>query len=124
MKFLADKKCCYQTDKVHDDFELLKVADIANHEILTFVYNYFAGNLPPVFHNYYRTFAEFHSINTRNADTHIRQINRNSNIGAVSVKVKGATLWNSIDNEIRNSINTKQFRSNHKKSLFPYDRNV
>ena len=111
----------YSTDKLHDDFELLKVADIANQEMLTFIFNYFSGNLPPVFHNYYVTFAELHNINTRNANNHIRNIDRSTNTGADSVKIKGAALWNSLSNEIENYINSKKIRSAYKESLFTYD---
>ena len=111
----------YSTDKLHDDFELLKVADIANQEILTFVFNYFSGNLPPVFQNYYVTFAELHNINTRNANNHIRYIDHNTNIAADSVKIKGAALWNRLSNATKNSLNTKIFRSAYKMSLFPYN---
>ena len=121
LKVLAGKKNRYSTDKLHDDFELLKVADIANQEILTFVFNYFSGNLPPVFQNYYVTFAELHNINTRNANNHIRYIDHNTNIAADSVKIKGAALWNRLSNATKNSLNTKIFRSAYKMSLFPYN---
>ena len=41
LKVLAGNIFLYSTDKLHDDFELLKVDDIANLEILNFVFNYF-----------------------------------------------------------------------------------
>ena len=118
---LSGKRFCYSTDKLHDEFGLLKVADIANQEILTFVYNYFSNNLPSVFQNYFVTFADSHAINTRNSKSHIRKIKRNRHMGANSVKAKDAELWNILNNDITTVPNTKQFRRKYKESLLTYN---
>ena len=39
----------YSTDKLHDEFEILKVKDIIKQEVATFVHNFFSNSLPPVF---------------------------------------------------------------------------
>ena len=123
LKVLAGKTFRYSTDKLHDEFGLLKVSDITNQEVLTFVFNYFLDNLPPVFQNYYVTFGDENAINTRNANNLIRKIRRNTNFGANSIKSKGADLWNSLKTELKSSFTTKQFRIKYKLSLFPYERN-
>ena len=122
LKVLAGKKYRYPTDKLHDDFSLLKVTDITRQEVLTFVFNFFMDSLPTVFRNYYETFSETHNINTRNANLNIRKIRRNNNFGAKSIKIIGADLWNDLSRDLRTSANTKQFRYNYKESILPYKR--
>ena len=121
LKVLSGNKFRYPTDKLHNEFGLLKVADIASQEILTFTYNYFSNNLPSVFQNYFVTFAESHAIGTRNSKNHIRKIKRNTHMGANSVKAKGAELWNNLINDITTVPNTKQFRKKYKEYLLPYN---
>ena len=124
LKVLAGKKYRYPTDKLHDEFDLLKVNDITNQEVLTFVYNFFSNGLPEIFNNYYQTFSENHSYDTRNASLMIRKSRRNNELGAKSIKNKGSDLWNNLNNNIKLSLNTKLFRSNYKKYILPYNRNA
>ena len=121
LKVLSGKKYRYPTDKLHDEFYLLKVSDITKQETLTFVFNFFMDELPSVFNNYYETFSNNHNINTRNANLHIRKIKRNNNFGASSIKSIGADLWNDLNSDIKKSSTTKQFRFNYKKSILPYE---
>ena len=124
LKVLAGKKYRYPTDKLHDDFDLLKVKDITNQEVLTFVYNFFSNGLPEIFSNYYQTFSESHSYNTRNASLRIIKSRRNNELGAKSIKNKGSDLWNKLNNNIKLSLNTKLFRLNYKKYILPYNKNA
>ena len=120
LKVLAGKKYRYPTDKLHDEFDLLKVTDITNQEVLTFVFNFFSDALPSIFKNYYETFAQNHNYNTRNANLHIKEIKRNNDYGAKSIKIIGSNLWNNISNELKTSLNTKKNRFDYKFSLLPY----
>ena len=65
LKVLSSKKIRYPTDKLHNEFEILKFQNMVNQDIITFVLNYLAINLPSAFNNYYETLASIHSINTR-----------------------------------------------------------
>ena len=121
LKVLSGKKYRYPTDKLHDEFNLLKVSDITKQETLTFVFNFFMDDLPSVFKNYYETFSNNHNINTRNANLNIRKIRRNNNFGASSIKSIGANLWNDLNIDIKKSSTTKQFRFNYKKCILPYE---
>ena len=123
LKVLAGKKYRYPTDKLHNEFDLLKVSDITNQEVLTFVYNFFSNGLPGIFNNYYQTFSENHSYNTRNAGLSIRKIRKNNEFGAKSIKIKGSDLWNNLNNSIKVVSNTKKFRYDYKKSILPYNSN-
>ena len=101
LKVLSGKKYRYPTDKLHDEFNLLKVSDITKQETLTFVFNFFMDDLPSVFKNYYETFSNNHNINTRNANLNIRKIRRNNNFGASSIKSVGANLWNDLSIDVK-----------------------
>ena len=90
LKVLSEKKYRYPTEKLHKEFNLLLVKDIANQELLTFVHNYYSNSLPPVFENYFKPFD--HHYNTRNGHQTIRIEDHDTEIAAASVKVMGAKL--------------------------------
>ena len=120
LKVLSGKKFRFSTDKLHNDFELLKVNDMMNQEILTFVHNYFSNSLPSAFNNYYETLASIHGLNTRHGSNLIKKVKHRTKIGALSIKVHGAELWNKLSNYLKSISNVKRFRSEYKKSIIPY----
>ena len=83
---------------------------MVNQEILTFVYNYFANSLPSAFDNYYETLASVHGINTRHGNDLLRKVIHRTKMGALSVKIHGAELWNKLDNNLKSISNVKGFR--------------
>ena len=95
--------------------ELLKVTDITEQEIVTFVHNYFGNNLPPVFNDYYNTLANQHQRNTRNGHNLLYILGHVTDIAASSIKIAGAKLWNNLDNNLKNIPKSKSFRSQFKK---------
>ena len=121
LKVLAHKKFRYSTNKLHDDFGILKVMDIANQEILTFVYKYFNNNLPSVFQDYFTLFGNENGTVTRNTNFNIRFIERHSMYGEKSVKVVGAKLWNNLHNDVRLATSIKLFKSKLKSAILPYE---
>ena len=112
LKVLAGKEYRFSTDKLHVEFELLKVKDIKEQEILTFVHNFFSNSLPPVFDNCFDTFD--HPYQIRNGSKSIRIRNHSSEMAATSVLVKGATLWNALDIRFKNISKRKNFRAQFK----------
>ena len=94
LKVLSSKKFRYSTDMLHNEFKILKVEDMVKQEVLTFVFNYFNDNLPPVFDNYYDTLASTHCRNTRHGSNLIRKIKHKIDIAAHSIKIQGAELCN------------------------------
>ena len=123
LKVLSSKKFRHSTDKLHNEFEILKVQDIINQEILTFVFKYFANSLPPVFNNYYETLANTHGLNTRHG-SNLRKVSHKTKTGALSIKIHGAELWNKLDNNLKSIPHVKSFRSRYKKSILPYRTNI
>jgi len=115
LKVLSEKKYRYPTEKLHKELDLLLVKDIANQELLTFVYNYFSNSLPPVFDNYFEPFD--HQYGTRNGSSTIRVENHDTNMAAASVLVKGAKLWNNLPFCYKNITNRKNFRTKYKKDI-------
>ena len=119
LKVLSSKKFRYSTDKLHNEFEILKVKDMVNQEILTFVHNYFSNSLPTAFNNYYETLISIHGINTRHG-SNINKIPYRTKMGALSIKIHGAELWNKLDNNLKSISHVKCFRFRYKNSIIPY----
>ena len=115
LKVLLKKDYRFPTDELHKSMELLKVTDITEQEIVTFVHNYFRNNLPPVFNDYYNTLANQHQRNTRNGHNLLYILGHVTDIAASSIKIAGAKLWNNLDNNLKNIPKSKSFRSQFKK---------
>ena len=122
LKVLSEKKYRYPTEKLHRELELLLVEDIANQELLTFVHNFFSNSLPPVFDNYFDTFD--HPYQTRHGPKSIRIKKHSSETAAASVLVKGASLWNALDINLKDINKRKNFRAQFKiAKVNSYDQN-
>ena len=119
LKVLSNKKFRFSTDKLHNEFDILKVQDMLNQEILSFVFKYSINSLPPAFNNYYETLASTHGLNTRHGGN-LRKVRYETNMGALSIKVHGPELWNRLDNNIKSLPNVKCFKTFYKKSIIPY----
>ena len=76
-KVLSRKDYRFSTDKLHDEFELLKIEDITKQEIASFVHKFFSNSLPSVFSGYFETLASNHNRNTRNGYNLIKIKNKN-----------------------------------------------
>ena len=122
MKVLSSKKFRYSTDKLHNEFEILKVQDMVNQEILTFVHNYISNSLPSAFNNYYETLASIHGINTRHGSNLNKPMHR-TKMGALSIKIHGAELWNKLDYNLKSISHVKSFRFRYKEAIIPYRTN-
>ena len=95
--------------------DLLKINDIVEQEIVSFVHNYFSNKLPPVFNNYYSTLADQHQRNTRNGHNLLYIHNHDTNIAATSMKISGAKLWNNLEINFKSIPKIKGFRNTFKK---------
>ena len=75
--------------------------------------------LPEFFSNYYSTFSNIHTIDTRGSDKQFIIPRHRSKMGARTVKVYGASLWNELANHMKECSTVKSFRIEYRKSL-PY----
>ena len=115
LKVLSKKDSDYPTEKLHKEFKILMVQDIKNHEILTFVHNYFNDNLPPVFDDYFNNFN--HCYNTRNRNTSFQIRDHNTDLAALSVQIDGSKQWNNLNNDLKLIPKRKLFRKELKEYL-------
>ena len=122
LKVLSGKDYMYSTDKLHDEFEILKIKDIIKQEVATFVHNFFSNSLPPVFDGYFETLVSYHNRNTRYGSNLIRIQNHYTDIAASSIKIQGAKVWNNLNNDLKKVDKVKNFRKKFKFSCFSYER--
>ena len=95
--------------------KILKVCDIDDYIIGTFMYEYLHENIPELFRNSFQRNADVHDHNLRNAnDLHMPygQLDNRK----FSIKFAGANLWNSLPSFVKNSQWTHIF----KKSITHY----
>ena len=100
----------YSTNQLHNDFEVLKVTDIIDQELLSFVHNYRYNNLPEVFSGYFTPRADVQTIQTRNIRHKLVIALYRSSFGKSTVKVEGAPLWNTLSFSLQENSNLKSFR--------------
>ena len=120
LKVLSSKNYCFSTDMLHNEFELLKVKDIVKQEVITFVHNFFSNSLPPVFDGYFETLASNHNRNTRYGNNLIKISNHSTKFAASSMKIQGAKVWNSLDNNLKAINKVKNLRNKFKYTRLPY----
>ena len=115
LKVLSEKNYRHPTEKLHKEFELLLVEDLAKQELLTFVHNYYSNTLPPVFNDYFDPFN--HPYKTRYGHNTIRLKIHDTEMAAASVLVKGAKLWNKLNASYKTITNRKNFRTKIKSDM-------
>ena len=121
LKILTFKNYRYSTNQLHNEFDILKVNDIINQEILTFVHQYINNKLPSVFDQY---FTHRFSIDEYiSSGRKIRFITPRfyTDVGADAINVKGAQLWNGLKLDIDPNVSNKVFKKAFKESVLKYD---
>lgn len=116
LKILCRKSYRYPTYELHHELGLLTVKEIYEFRVLCFVYKQRAHTLPTVFDNYYMPNSALHNRITRqNNDLHIRSYK--TRVGKLSIRVSGATFWNKLPLDIKNTQSFKNFKSKCKNYL-------
>ena len=121
LKILTFKDYRYSTNRLHNDFEILKVNDITKQEILNFVHGYINNKLPNVFDDYFthRFSMEMYIISERKVRFIIPK--HQTNVGADTIDVKGAQLWNNLKLNIKPNVSNKIFKKAFKDSILKYE---
>ena len=93
--------------------KFLKLNDINNFQIVSFVYECINGLAPQYFENFFISLSSKHSIGTRQSKTGNLFLERQNTVqyGIRSIQYAGAKLWNSVLYEIRLDSSIKKFRS-------------
>ena len=120
LKVLMKKNYRYSTNKLHNDLNILKVEDLVDQEILTFVSKFKNGKLPKIFDSYFEFRGNHQQIRTRNIENKLLIPTTRTNYGEQTVKVKGALLWNQLPSTLSTIEKPKTFRKNWKKSKSIY----
>ena len=100
------------TDDSRHLFKSLNILDIYELNIyLTgiFMYWYYRGNLSAYFTNFFTNNESIHSYNTRSA-TKIHVEFKRTNYAKFSLRCKGATMWNSLPDDIKNIDSFDRFK--------------
>ena len=118
LKVLLEKEWRYSTNKLHNDINILQVEDLFSQEISTFVCNYFRGNLPGAFSDYFQTFD--HRYDTREKTTRLKLPKCRTELGKKTVKFTGCIIWNDLSQEQKSIKNPKSFRKAIKDNVLDY----
>ena len=115
LKVLSNKNYRHPTEKLHKEFKLLLVEDLAKQELLTFAHNYFSNSLPSVFENYFDSFD--HVYETRYGSNTIRLKIHDTEKAAASVLIRGAKRWNELNPCDKTITTRKAFRTKIKSDM-------
>ena len=105
------------------NLKILKLHDLFQLKLLSFVYESVNKISPVCFHNFFKSVESVHQYGTRQAgkdDIFLPQKNT-SQYGLRSVRYNGAKCWNDIPVEIKRSPSVKMFRQKLKTFLFEHN---
>ena len=120
LKVLSKKHYMHPTNELHNYLKILKVNDLVEQEILTFVFNFMKSKLPKKFDDYFKLRKTNQQIVTRKFENALVPPTTRTNYGEQTIKVKGATLWNQLPSTLQELSSTVSFRSEWKNSKLPY----
>ena len=107
------------SDPIFSRLGLLKVGDIFQLQLLSFMYDCYHGLVPSYFSSYFTPVASMHHYDTRAASRGDLFLQRKNTFiyGIRSIQYSGARLWNTLPAPIRDSQSVSVFRS-QVKALF------
>ena len=105
---------------IFSDLKILKLSDLFQLPLLSFVYDCINKISPPYFHSFFELVDSVHQYSTRQASkNNIFLIQKNTlQYGLRSVRYYGAKCWNDIPVEIKKSPSANNFRRKLKAYLF------
>ena len=104
------------TDPTFKSLKLLKFENIISLQVAKIMYLYKSGQLPESFQNMFFTGQEIHNYNTRNR-SFFRLPSCRTNVRKFSLRLQGPKIFNSLNDEIKNSLSLREFTSKLK-SMF------
>ena len=97
----------YYTDTLHANLKILEIKDMYEVNIIAFVNKCISKDCPQIFHDYYvRQPHRFQGYNQKLVVPRVR-----IDVGELSVKVKGAWLWNKLNKNLKNKAHFKSFKN-------------
>ena len=101
---------------IFNDLKLLRLSDIFELRLLTFVFESVNKTSPDCYHNFFLFNSSVHQYSTRQAshgDLYLTQKNSHQ-YGLKSLRYLGAKLWNTLSVELRNAPSKLSFKRNLK----------
>ena len=108
LKLLLNFDWRTSNNELHHQLSLLKVVDIHNVNVLSFVYECRSGRCPTLFSNYYHVREAGYDL-TQNDRLHVPMAR--TDIGQSCYKFKGARLWNNTFNLVNQNPYKTNFRA-------------
>ena len=108
------------SEPLFKSLNLLKLNDVIESQILSFVYQWSRRLLPPCFSEYFEFTSSVHFYSTRqscNRNLYVTWVKYTTQYGLRSVKFTGPRLWNSLPTSITNSNSLRIFRKTLKNSI-------
>ena len=118
LKVLLKKPFRYSTILLHKDIFILQVRDIVVQEILVFVFNYFKGNLPSIFNNFFQHRFLIEDIQSGVSRLRISVPKVDTDFGKKTVKFIGSSLFNRYADQFDLNMTAKSFKTKIKILLF------
>ena len=120
VRAIAFKSFTSPSTPIFSDLKILKLYDLFELKLLTFVYESVSMISPVFFHNFFETLSSVHRYDTRQAskgDIFMTQENT-LQYGLRSVRYAGAKCWNNIPYVIKQSPSVTSFRWKLKLHMF------
>ena len=111
------------TEPLYFANKILNVSDINDYTNGIFMYECLYGNIPDIFRNYFQRNADVHDHNLRNANDLYVPYGR-LDIRKFSIKIAGASLWNSLPSLVKNSQSIHIFKKNMRHYLIERKRYI
>ena len=108
------------TNPIFIQLEFLKIEDIRQFQLLSFVYDCLNKTAPVFFHGYFTPSSERHTYNTRLASRGDLFLERRNTFqyGIRSIEYNGARLWNMLPVTLRESSSPPVFQSDLKNTSY------
>ncbi len=104
---------------IFHSLKILKLEDILQHNILTFVFKAINKLSPSYFHNYFQPNTAIHKIGTRQATRCdlFKSLKNTTRYGLQTIQYFGSKLWNTLPLFIRLASSISVFRSKLKSHM-------
>ena len=98
---------------IFSDFELLKLSELFELRLLTFVFDSVNKTSPTCFHDFFLLNSSVHHYSTRQASQGDLYMSRKNSLqyGLKSIRYLGAKLWNELPVELRNASSKTLFKT-------------
>ena len=113
---MCNVNCNDHTNELFVQLGILKLQDIVRHQLGVFMFKYVSRNLPNPLLSIFNYIYEVHKHNTR-ISSHIGPIWARLNILKKSMLYVGPSLWNLLDEQLKNSKSNLIFSRLYKKHL-------